>query len=107
MMTELRIGGPCGTCGLPQLARRGGCTRTRNECPYGKEPEASPPAAMRLARMLKLYLATADDCTALQLAADTGVSESTISRFLAGKQMPDARAFAAILAWCFGDHISK
>jgi transcriptional regulator with XRE-family HTH domain len=58
---------------------------------------------MRMARMLRLYIA-ASDLTQKQVAADAGIAESTLSRFLSGEQMPDARGFLALLAWCWGEH---
>ena len=61
-------------------------------------------APMRLARMLKLYVSATEGYSSAQLAMESGVSESTISRFLAGKQMPEAKAFAALVTWCFGEH---
>jgi transcriptional regulator with XRE-family HTH domain len=57
---------------------------------------------MRLARMLRLYIAASEDMTQKQVAQECGVSTSTVSRFLSGEQMPDGRAFAALLAWCLG-----
>jgi transcriptional regulator with XRE-family HTH domain len=57
---------------------------------------------MRLARMLRLYVAASEDLTQKQVAHESGVNESTLSRFLSGEQMPDGRAFAALLAWCLG-----
>lgn len=69
----------------------------------GPDSETAPPP-MRLARMLKLYVAATNGYSSAQLSIESGVSESTISRFLAGKQMPEAKAFAALVAWCFGDH---
>ena len=60
---------------------------------------------MKLGRMIRLYIDTTDGMTQKQLAAETGVNESTISRFLSGEQMPDATAFSKLLAWTLGEHI--
>jgi hypothetical protein len=93
-----RVGGPCGICNLPQIRRRE-CTRTHTECPYGKAEPTVPEAPMKLARMLKLYAAITDGVTQKQIAQEAGVSESTLSRFLSGEQMPDGRAIAALISW--------
>ena len=66
-------------------------------------PQAKP---MRLARMLRLYVAATEGLTQKQVAQQSGVSESTVSRFLSGEQMLDGRAFAALLAYCLGEHES-
>ena len=58
----------------------------------------------RLTRMLKLYVATHEELTQKRVAQEAGISESSLSRFLSGEQMLDGRAFAALVAWCFGDH---
>lgn len=55
--------------------------------------------------MLKLYIDTTDGMSQKKLSEETGVSETTISRFLAGERLPDAQAFAAIQAWCCGEHV--
>ena len=67
-------------------------------------PKLAAQAPMRLARMLRLYIAADLALTQRTVAQETGISDSTLSRFLAGEQMPDARAFAALLTWCLGDH---
>lgn len=111
---DIRIGGPCAQCGRTQ-AERAGCTKSREECPYGREAvnpdllaiiaQAVPqPKPMRLARMLKLYVAATEGMTQKQVAQQAGVNESTLSRFLSGEQMPDGTAFAALLVWCLGKH---
>lgn len=111
---DIRIGGPCPRCGRTQSERQG-CTNSREECPYGRESAAPDilsmivqmvpqPKPMRLARMLKLYVATTDGMTQKQVAQQAGVNESTLSRFLSGEQMPDGAAFAALLVWCLGKH---
>lgn len=58
---------------------------------------------MRLARMIKLYIAATDGLNQKTVAQQSGISESTLSRFLGGDQMPDGRAFAALLAWSLRD----
>lgn len=111
---DIRIGGPCPQCGKTQ-SERAGCIKSRDECPYGREAvnpdllsiiaQSIPqPKPMRLARMLRLYVATTEGMTQKQVAQQTGVNESTISRFLSGEQMPDGAAFAALLVWCLGKH---
>ncbi|UOF79467.1 regulatory protein [Caudoviricetes sp.] len=54
---------------------------------------------MRLAKMLRLYLAAEgiDQCA---VAAACNISPSSLSRFLSGEQYPEAMAFARIQAWC-------
>lgn len=54
---------------------------------------------MRLAHMMRIYIA-AMSIEQKSVAQACGCSESTMSRFLAEKQMPDAAAFARIIAWC-------
>lgn len=109
---DLRIGGPCPQCGRTQ-AERAGCTKSRAECPYGRDQDstdilsavtqmAMQPKPVRLARMLRLYIAATEGMTQKQVAQQTGVNESTLSRFLSGEQMPDGTAFAALLVWCLG-----
>lgn len=111
---DIKIGGPCTNCGLTQNMRSA-CTKSRDECPYGKEHPPVDFAAslaalvtqtkpMRLARMLRLYVAATEGLTQKQVAQLAGVNESTVSRFLSGEQMPDGRAFAALLAYCLGEH---
>lgn len=56
---------------------------------------------MRLARMLRLYISV-ENLTAKTVAAEIGVGESTIARFITGKALPDAEALVKIAAWCFG-----
>jgi transcriptional regulator with XRE-family HTH domain len=56
---------------------------------------------MRLAKMLRLYLA-AEELEQRTVAGECGVSETTLSRFLAGDRLPDAAGFARIQAWCAG-----
>lgn len=72
---------------------------------YRKEqvPPAPAAAPMRLARMLRRYAAATEGLTQKQVAQAAGVNESTVSRFLSGEQMPDARAFAALLVYCLGE----
>lgn len=81
------------------------------DAPYRHETKHSFPTVgqasspMRLARMLKLYLATHEGgLTQKQVAKEIGMSEASLSRFLTGEQMPDGRSFGALVAWCFGDH---
>ncbi len=109
MPDQTRLGGPCQLCGLPQVARLQGCQRSRADCPYGRDADPAViktltalvpmPAPMRFARMLKLYIVTTEGLTQKQVAKESGVNESTLSRFLSGEQMPDGTAFAALLAW--------
>ena len=62
-------------------------------------------APMRLARMLKLYVANHEGgLTQKQVAKEAGMSEASLSRFLAGEQIPDGRSVGALIAWCFGEH---
>jgi len=61
---------------------------------------------IRLARMLRLYIAATEGLTQKQVAQQTGINESTVSRFLSGEQMPDGRAFSALLIHCLGEHES-
>ena len=84
---------PNALIGKPQAAHR-------------KEQAPTAPAAapMRLARMLRLYVAATEGLTQKHVAKVAGVNESTVSRFLSGEQMPDGRAFAALLAYCLGEH---
>lgn len=105
-LRDVKLGGPCSLCGEPQAFRAANCTRSRAECPYGKAEAALITALtpMRLARMLKLYVATHEGLTQKQVAQEAGIGESTLSRFLSGEQMPDGRAFAALVTWCFGEH---
>lgn len=112
---EMKIGGPCPQCGKTQ-SERPGCTKSPDECPYGRRQESTDilsmvkqqigerPKPVRLARMLRLYIAATEGMTQKQVAQATGVNESTISRFLSGEQMPDGTAFAALLVWCLGQH---
>ena len=111
---DSRIGGPCPDCGRTQ-SERPGCTKSRDECPYGRDQGsadilsmvtqiAAQPKPVRLARMLRLYIAATEGMTQKQVAQATGVNESTLSRFLSGEQMPDGAAFAALLIWCLGKH---
>ena len=44
-LTNKKIGGPCQTCGLPQVVRAKECAQSRQKCPYGKFDE-SPPAPL-------------------------------------------------------------
>ena len=79
------------------------------EAAYRKEqvpppPLVAQPPPMRLARMLRLYVAATEGLTQKQVAQKSGVNESTLSRFMSGEQMPDGRAFAALLAYCLGEH---
>lgn len=77
------------------------------DAPYRHEHPPTPAVVlvpMRLTRMLKLYVATHEELTQKRVAQEAGISESSLSRFLSGEQMLDGRAFAALLAWCFGDH---
>lgn len=55
---------------------------------------------MRLARMLRIYISV-NNLTAKAVAAEIGVHESTISRFIAGKALPDAEGLVRIQTWCF------
>lgn len=77
------------------------------DAPYRHERPPTPAVVlvpMRLTRMLKLYVATHEELTQKRVAQEAGISESSLSRFLTGEQMLDGRAFAALVAWCFGDH---
>lgn len=56
---------------------------------------------MRLARMLKLYIA-AEGLEQKKVAAEIGIGESTLSRFMSGEALPAADAYARVLAWCSG-----
>ena len=63
------------------------------------------PVPMRLARMLKIYVATHEGgLTQKQVAKEAGMSEASLSRFLTGEQMPYSRSFGALVAWCLGEH---
>ena len=53
----------------------------------------------RFAEMLRLYFA-AYRINQKDAAEEIGISESTLSRFLGGNQMPDAHGFMRIIAWC-------
>ena len=53
--------------------------------------------------MLRAYIMCHPSRTQKQIALECGVSQSTLSRFISEKQMPDMYAFAKILAWCIGD----
>jgi transcriptional regulator with XRE-family HTH domain len=50
--------------------------------------------------MIRLYIEASEFLTQKGVAKACGVSESTLSRFLSGEQMPDAPSFIRILAWC-------
>jgi len=77
----------------------------RYETKFDLPTPTMAPVPMRLARMLKLYVATHEGgLTQRQVAKEAGMSEATLSRFLTGEQMPDGRSFGALVAWCFGDH---
>lgn len=54
---------------------------------------------MRLAKMLRLYLSV-NNLTAKTVAAEIGVGESTIARFITGKALPDAEGLVRIQTWC-------
>lgn len=54
----------------------------------------------KLAQALKLYLA-ARDLSGKDLAREWGCSESTVSRFLGGRSMPEPQACFRIVAWLF------
>jgi transcriptional regulator with XRE-family HTH domain len=56
---------------------------------------------MRLARMLKLYIA-AEGLEQKKVAEEIGIGESTLSRFISGAALPAADAYARVLAWCSG-----
>lgn len=58
---------------------------------------------IRIAPMLRLYLAV-HDISQKRAALDIGVSESTLSRFLAEKNTPDGEAVAAVIRWCLTQH---
>ena len=49
--------------------------------------------------MLRIYLA-AMNLQQKDVAEEIGISESTLSRFLSGQQMPDAAGFMKIIGWC-------
>lgn len=71
------------------------------DAPYRKEKDPMP---MRLARMVRLFIAADGTLTQKQVAMEIGINESTLSRFLSGEQMPDSRAFVALVIWCFGTY---
>ena len=52
----------------------------------------------RFSEMLRIYLA-AYRLSQQQVALEMGISDSTLSRFLAGKAMPDAHSFMRIVVW--------
>jgi transcriptional regulator with XRE-family HTH domain len=52
----------------------------------------------RLAEMIRIYLA-AYRMTQKKAAEEIGITESTLSRFLEGKAMPDAHGFMRIVVW--------
>lgn len=61
---------------------------------------------MRLAEMLRLYIA-ANQLEQKAVAAEIGVNESTLSRFIAGNATPDAAGFMRIVAWASGVEAPK
>ena len=99
MTDEVRLGGPCGKCGLAQIDRADKCAQPRSECPYGKTGNTS--TGMRLAAMLRIYIA-ASNLQQKAICKQIGVNESTFSRFISGNREPDAEGFAKILTWCLG-----
>lgn len=55
---------------------------------------------MRLRAMIRIFIA-ARGVPQKEIAAQIGISESTLSRFLSdGEKLPDAGNFAKILSWC-------
>lgn len=54
---------------------------------------------MRLAEMLRLYIASMR-LEQREVAAQCGISESTLTRFLNDGRLPRADAFARLVAWC-------
>jgi transcriptional regulator with XRE-family HTH domain len=54
----------------------------------------------RFAEMVRLYLA-ANRINHKVAAKEIGISESTLSRFLSGRGMPDYKASLEIIAWVF------
>lgn len=52
----------------------------------------------RFAEMLRIYLA-AYRMSKKKAAKEIGISESTLSRFLEGRAMPDAHSFMRIVVW--------
>lgn len=103
-MNDIRIGGPCPECGLAQAARAEGCKRSRQECSYGKFDQKAN--ASRLAMMLRLFIAS-QGLEQRAVADDMGISESTLSRFLSGKQNPDGAGFCKIIVWVLFDKGSR
>lgn len=61
---------------------------------------------MRLAEMLRLYIA-ANGLEQKAVAAEIGISESTLSRFLSGASMPDGIGFMRVVAWATGVDMPK
>lgn len=61
---------------------------------------------MKLARMVRLFVETTDGLSQKQVAAEIGINESTLSRFLNGESMPDAVGFSKILTWCLSESIA-
>ncbi len=51
--------------------------------------------------MMRLWLA-ANNKTQAELAKELGINESTMSRFLSGKDLPYATTFIKIQTWAFG-----
>ena len=53
----------------------------------------------RLATMIRIYVAM-NGIQAKSLAKSWGCSPSTVTRFLKGEVMPDARTVIRIISWC-------
>ena len=53
----------------------------------------------RLSEMLRIYIA-AMNIEQKTVAIEIGISESSLSRFLNGEQLPDSPGFIRILMWC-------
>ena len=58
--------------------------------------------ATRLGEALRLYLA-AKQIEQLKVALAIGTSQSTVTRFLQGKNMPDAATMARLVVWLLDD----
>ncbi len=58
----------------------------------------------RLAAAIRLLLANSD-VEQKHLAKEWGCSESTVTRFLAGLALPEARTVVRIFEWSLGEHV--
>lgn len=95
-----------GRCDEPKFGECsycGGNLTTDHSCPQREQVEAAVESMLaeqptKLARMIKLWVA-ANDIEQAQLASEWKAPPATVSRFLNGKNMPDGRTTARIIAW--------